>query len=227
MVDRYSGYPFVQSLASTTAVTVMRALAEWWELFGFPSVVRADGGPHFPCQEFLAFCSERDIKLETSSPNNLRSNGLAEAAVKNCKKLLLNCISGGVNYADALLEFRNCPRPAGSHRCSSCSAGACGRPSRRLQERLSRFPWRRRRRQGRKHMKQLWRELEPAVWKNSMKGMKCGCRIGLLGFGGASFSIYFPDSEEISWRNEHFLRMKKSGGEIRESDESRKIANSQ
>ena len=26
--------------------------------------------------------------------------------------------------------------------------------------------------------------------------------------GGASFSIYFPDSEKISWRNERFFRIK-------------------
>ena len=44
--------------------------------------------------------------------------------------------------------------------------------------------------------------------------------------GGASFSIYFPDSEKISWRNKRFLRMKKSGGESPKSDEHRKIANS-
>ncbi len=44
--------------------------------------------------------------------------------------------------------------------------------------------------------------------------------------GGASFSIYFPDSEKISWRNQRFLRMKKSRGEIPESDEHTKIANS-
>ncbi len=43
---------------------------------------------------------------------------------------------------------------------------------------------------------------------------------------GSSFSIYFPDSQKISWRNERFLRIKKSGGEIPESDERRKSANS-
>ncbi len=81
MVDRYSGYPFVQCLASTTAAAVTRAFAGWWELFGLPSVVQADGGPQFRCQEFFAFCGDRDIELETSSPYNPRSDGLAKAAV--------------------------------------------------------------------------------------------------------------------------------------------------
>ena len=41
--------------------------------------------------------------------------------------------------------------------------------------------------------------------------------------GGASFSIYFPDSEKISCSNKQFLRMKKIGGEIPKIDEHRKI----
>ncbi len=105
MVDHYSGYPFVRRLSTTTAAAVTRTLAGWWELFGFPSVIRADGGPQFRCLEFLDFCKRRDIELETSSPYNPRSNGLAEAAVKNCKKLLLKCIGWGEDFAATLLEF--------------------------------------------------------------------------------------------------------------------------
>ncbi len=44
--------------------------------------------------------------------------------------------------------------------------------------------------------------------------------------GGASISIYFPDSEKISRRNVRFLLLKKSAGEIPESDEGREFANS-
>ena len=52
MVDRYSGYLFVQKLSSTTASAMGKVLSAWWELFGFPSIIRADGGPQFRCQEF-------------------------------------------------------------------------------------------------------------------------------------------------------------------------------
>lgn len=114
MVDRYSGYPFVQRLSSTTSAAVVCALAGWCELFGLPSVIWVDGGPQFRCQEFFAFCKGKDIAVETSSPYNPRSNGLAEAAVKNCKKLLLKCAAGGENFEEALLEFLNCPRADGS-----------------------------------------------------------------------------------------------------------------
>ncbi len=150
IVDRYSGYLFEQCLASTMAAAVTRALAGWWELFSFPSVVRADRGPQFCCQEFLAFCSERDI--------NPRSNGLAEAAVKNCKRLLQSYSSafflGGEITPTSCLNSAIALGRTGSRRRSSCSAGTFGRHSRRLQGRLSRFPWRRRRRQGRKRMRQ-------------------------------------------------------------------------
>ncbi len=54
-------------------------------------------------------CTRKGITLETSSPYNPCSNGLAESAVKTCKKLFLKCIAGGEEFGPALLEFRNCP----------------------------------------------------------------------------------------------------------------------
>ncbi len=103
----------MQCLSSNAAAAVTWVLARWCELFGFPSVIRADGGPQFRCEEFLGFCKKKNIELETSSPYNPRSNGLTEAAVKNCKKLLIKCTVGEENFAEALLEFRNCPRSDG------------------------------------------------------------------------------------------------------------------
>ena len=150
MVDGYSGYPFVQCLSSTTAAVVTQALAGWWKLFGFSSVIRVDGGPQFRCQEFLAFCNDRDIELETSSPYNPRSNGLAEAAIKICKKLLRKCISGGENYANACWSFITALARKGSRRRSSCSAGACGRPFWWQRGRSSQSPLGWRRQRGRK-----------------------------------------------------------------------------
>ena len=148
MVDRYSGYPFVQCLPSTLAAPVTQALAGWWELFGFPSFIW--GGPQFRCQEFLAFCNEKDIDLETSSLYNLRSHGLAEAAIKNCKKLLLKCISWGENMQTPCSSFVNALAQTGSRRRSSCLVGACSRLSQRRRERSSRSPLGQRRKRRRK-----------------------------------------------------------------------------
>ncbi len=113
MVDHYSSYPFVHKLASTITSAVGKALSVWWELIGLPAVIREDGGPQFRCQEFKDMCTKKGVELETFSPFNPHLNGLAESAVKNCKKLLLKCIDGGEEFGPALLEFWNCPRADG------------------------------------------------------------------------------------------------------------------
>ena len=113
MVDRYSGYPFVHRLSSPTSLAVTNAAKGWFNYFGLPSIIRSDGGPQFKGEAFRRFCFDNDIKHEVSSPYNPESNGLAEAAVKNCKKLLVKCIKEGSNFQQALAEFRNCPRADG------------------------------------------------------------------------------------------------------------------
>ncbi|CAB4046315.1 Transposon Ty3-G Gag-Pol poly, partial [Paramuricea clavata] len=50
---------------------------------------------------------------ETSSPYNSRSNGLAEAAVKNVKYLMIKC-GNWKDFKKALSEWRNVPREDGS-----------------------------------------------------------------------------------------------------------------
>ncbi len=218
---------FVQSLSSTMAAAVTRALAGWWELFGFPSI-RPDGRLKFCCQEFLAFCSERDIELETSSPYNPRSNG----------RRLVKCISGGENYADALLEFLNCPRLDGflpaqfmfgqcMHSALPAATGAfepifleVAKEARKKTHEAALAEI------GNCHLERFheWDE----VWvQNWITGVwdKDAVVLGQHN-DGASFSIYFPDSEKISWRNERFLLMRKSGGGIPKCHEHRKIANS-
>jgi hypothetical protein len=113
MVDRYSGFPWVHKLTKTDSAAVVRQLERWFSLWGYPGIIRSDGGPQFASAAFRAFCWDRDVTQETSSPYNPSSNGLAEAAVKNCKKLLLKCIAEDEDYQEALLEFRNCPRADG------------------------------------------------------------------------------------------------------------------
>ena len=112
MVDRYSGYPFTQRLRRTTTSDVTSVLNEWFMDWGYPSIIRSDGGPQFR-SEFKKFCKDNAIEHELSSPYNPRSNGLAESAVKNVKYLLKKCSSDGSNFKKALLEWRNVPRADG------------------------------------------------------------------------------------------------------------------
>ena len=112
MVDRYSGFPFAAQLKRTDTATVTAKMKSWFMDFGIPAVIRSDGGPQFR-SIFTEFCEELGIKHETSSPYNPASNGLAEAAVKNVKKLLLKCMEKKEDIWHALLEFRNLPRVDG------------------------------------------------------------------------------------------------------------------
>jgi hypothetical protein len=112
MVDRFSGFPFVHKMTKTDSASVVRAMQKWFYCFGFPSSIRSDGGPQFRT-DFKKFCWDNGIAHETSSPYYPQSNGLAEAAVKNTKKLLVKCTKEGEDYQAALHEFRNCPRADG------------------------------------------------------------------------------------------------------------------
>jgi len=108
MVDRYSGFPFVEHLKSTSTEGVTRTLRTWFYDFGVPVRLRSDGGPQFR-SEFQDFCKKLGIIHELASPYNPRSNGHAEAAVKNMKYLLEKYDGNWNKFKSALLEWRNTP----------------------------------------------------------------------------------------------------------------------
>jgi hypothetical protein len=114
MVDRYSGYPFVARLSTTTTAAVCAVLLRWFCDFGLPCSIKTDGGPQFR-GPFKEFCQEYGILHYTSSPYNPRSNGLAEAAVKSMKHLLTKVGTdvNGPEFRLSLLEWRNTPRTDG------------------------------------------------------------------------------------------------------------------
>ena len=78
-----------------------------------PLVIRSDNGPQFR-SEFNFFCQAHGITHELSSPYNPESNGLAEAAVKNMKSLVLRCKATGENLSHALAAWRNMIRQDGT-----------------------------------------------------------------------------------------------------------------
>jgi len=110
-VDRFSGFTLVKALKATTTAAVCNHLEEWFSLLGYPRFIRTDGGPQFR-DVFRDWCVLHHIILETSSPYNPASNGLAEAGVKNAKHLLLKCKSRA-EFGAAMLEWRNTPRADG------------------------------------------------------------------------------------------------------------------
>jgi len=110
-VDRFSGFVFVKHMRSTTTKATCDALEQWFNLVGYPLVVRTDGGPQFR-EAFREWCEGHFAELEVSSPYNPSSNGLAEAAVKNAKHLLLK-MDKKEDFNEAMLEWRNTPRADG------------------------------------------------------------------------------------------------------------------
>ena len=63
MVDRFSGYCFVEKLKSTTTVKVTNFMTRVFDTYGWPHSIRTDGGPQFRT-EFKKFCRDNSISHE-------------------------------------------------------------------------------------------------------------------------------------------------------------------
>ena len=111
-VDHWSGYPFYQQLCSLSSYAVIKVLTSWFNLFGWPSSTRSDGGPQLG-GEFSRFCESHSITHEMSAPYNQKSNGLAEAGVKSVKNILRKSMSSCADADFMLYEWQNVPRSDG------------------------------------------------------------------------------------------------------------------
>ena len=94
LVDRFSGYDWATPLHKLDTSRVTTHLDSWFNEFGWPTHIRANGGPQFRT-EFKDFCLSHGITHELSSPYNPESNGLAETAVKNLKSIVIRCTEKG------------------------------------------------------------------------------------------------------------------------------------
>jgi len=112
MVDGYSGFTFADRLTSLTTASIISKLQNWFRDFGYPTLIRTDGGPQFRA-EFKQYCKSIGATKETSSPYYPQSNGLAESAVKQAKHLLSKHNGNMSAFLDALLIWRNTPKSFG------------------------------------------------------------------------------------------------------------------
>ena len=106
MVCRCSGYAWLAKLGRTSTKDILNCLEAWFFDFGWPEYIRSDGGPQFRT-EFKQFCNKHGIQHELSSPYNPESNGLAEAAVKNLKSLVLRSQANKEDLQRAIATWRN------------------------------------------------------------------------------------------------------------------------
>ena len=107
-VDHWSGYPLYSALRSLSSEAITSILSSWFNLLGWPTSIRSDGGPQFR-GPFSTFCSTHHITHELSAQYNRKSNVLAEAGVKSVKNILRKCHQSGSNPDTMLYEWQNVP----------------------------------------------------------------------------------------------------------------------
>jgi hypothetical protein len=119
IVDQFSGWPEVFDCGRTASTaSVTDKFRELFARFGAPVTIYTDGGPQFR-DEFGQFCKEWKANHVTSSPNNPRSNGLAEANVGAMKKQIAANYDAwnrklSPQFTHSMLLFRNTARkPSG------------------------------------------------------------------------------------------------------------------
>jgi hypothetical protein len=116
-VDQFSSFPQIYECGKTAKTSqVISFTINLFENFSVPMTIYSDGGPQFKENgEFDKFCQDWGIEHVTSSPYMSRSNGVAEEAVKEMKKIIRANISplGVLNRPSTvagLMMFRNTPR---------------------------------------------------------------------------------------------------------------------
>ena len=110
--DRYSGWPLVVEMKSTTATHVIAEFEKWFAEYGLCKTLRTDGGPPYNSRDFERFLQDYGIIHETSSAGYPRSNGHAESNVRIIKSILEKSHSHK-EIQQGLREFRNTPRDDG------------------------------------------------------------------------------------------------------------------
>ena len=111
VVDRYSGWPMVVPLKDIDTKAITTELDDCFIDYGKPERLRSDGGPQFR-DEFKSYLKDRNIIHELSSAYHHESNGHAENAVREMKRLLEKTNSWS-EFRKALREYRNSPRKDG------------------------------------------------------------------------------------------------------------------
>lgn len=109
MVDYYSRFPEVVSLATTTSSSVIAAMKSSFARFGIPETVVSDNGPQFSSTEFASFAASYGFSHRTSSPRYPQANGEAERMVRTLKELFVKAEDPHM----ALLVYRDTPGVTG------------------------------------------------------------------------------------------------------------------
>ena len=81
VADVFSKYILVRKLPNSTSAAVCIELSMIVAEFGLPHIIKSDNDPCYNSKEFQQFLQCYSITLQTSSPNNPRSNGFVERMI--------------------------------------------------------------------------------------------------------------------------------------------------
>ena len=108
-VDYYSNFWEVDRLEKTKSKDVIKKLKQHFARYGIPATFISDNVPQFVSDEFKKFSQKREFDHITSSAGYAQSNGMAESAVKNAKRLIKKAKKSGTDPLLAVLDHRNTP----------------------------------------------------------------------------------------------------------------------
>ena len=116
VVDQFSGYPFVMQFPKEPdSEMLIETLMIIFAQFSVPVKIFSDGGPQYLSEKFKNYCFRWGIQHITSSPHFPRSNGVAENAVKQMKKIIRGTFVHSQNrvnnedFSAGIMLFRNTP----------------------------------------------------------------------------------------------------------------------
>ena len=112
VVDYFSNFWEIDHLPNTKASTVIKKLKCHFARQGIPDIVVSDNGPQFACEKFTNFADEWGFEHRPGSPGHQQTNGKAEAAVKDAKRLLRKAKETKGDLYLAVLAQRNTPTEA-------------------------------------------------------------------------------------------------------------------
>ncbi|KAK2549086.1 Uncharacterized protein P5673_030588 [Acropora cervicornis] len=112
VVDYFSNFWEIDPLPNTKSSTVIKKLKCQFARQGIPDIVISDNGPQFASEKFTSFANEWGFEHRTGSPGHQQTNGKAEAAVKDAKRLLRKAKDSKRDIYLAVLVLRNTPTEA-------------------------------------------------------------------------------------------------------------------
>jgi hypothetical protein len=105
IVDRYSRFPEIAKVTSSTAEMVIVQFKSVFARHGIPETLLTDNGPPFSSLAFRQFAKAWGFRHDTSSPRYPQSNGMAERYVQTVKRML----EKSNDPYEALMNYRATP----------------------------------------------------------------------------------------------------------------------